>query len=297
MSSPAPGLVHISADIARQAHEGQFRLDAEKRPYIVHPALAADLVGKLETKDEEVIAAAWLHDVIEDTPLKTPDDFTRAFSTRGYADAASIKRIYGLVDELTMPDDIVWEKVRSYQIDKIASLSPAAKILKMADQVANYLDGMPAKWSAEKIRAYSFKSLDICAACAEAAPYIYEVFLAFRASNESLSRHEVSQLVGKVASARAEGRPADAAGAPVLPALGVATPLSAAISVFPAAADKAAGLRVAEKEGDTLADRLRARIEETGIFVKTFPVEGDARTLAFAAPVDIAVLRSFAEAA
>jgi len=50
---------------ATNAHEGQFR-KGTKIPYILHPLEAAAIVGTMTT-DEDVIAAAALHDVVEDT--------------------------------------------------------------------------------------------------------------------------------------------------------------------------------------------------------------------------------------
>lgn len=50
---------------ATDAHKGQFRKHTDT-PYILHPLEAAAIVGTM-TSDDEVIAAAVLHDVIEDT--------------------------------------------------------------------------------------------------------------------------------------------------------------------------------------------------------------------------------------
>ena len=59
---------------ASLAHKGQFRKGG-KIPYILHPmeagVIAASLTMKDNKVDEEVIAAAILHDVIEDTDLPT----------------------------------------------------------------------------------------------------------------------------------------------------------------------------------------------------------------------------------
>ena len=50
---------------ATEAHEGQFRKGTQI-PYILHPMEAAAIVGTMTT-DNEVIAGAVLHDVVEDT--------------------------------------------------------------------------------------------------------------------------------------------------------------------------------------------------------------------------------------
>ena len=74
----------LCRDIARQAHEGQ--IDKAGKPYILHPQYVADHVGTPTLK-----AIAWLHDVVEDTPL-TLDDL------RG---AGVPERVVTAVDALT----------------------------------------------------------------------------------------------------------------------------------------------------------------------------------------------------
>ena len=64
--------VQVARDIATRAHRGQ--LDKIGAPYIEHPATVATLVQSLpdfaaadEQAQSDAVAAAWLHDVIEDT--------------------------------------------------------------------------------------------------------------------------------------------------------------------------------------------------------------------------------------
>lgn len=56
--------------LAAQAHEGQKRFTGE--PYITHPLEVARILGQLHM-DDECIAAAILHDTIEDTSLSKQD--------------------------------------------------------------------------------------------------------------------------------------------------------------------------------------------------------------------------------
>ena len=62
-------------DLANKAHNGVCRRSGE--PYICHPLAVARLVLDLGM-DSESIAAALLHDVVEDTPT-TLEDLTAAF--------------------------------------------------------------------------------------------------------------------------------------------------------------------------------------------------------------------------
>ncbi len=67
----------LAAELAKKAHEGQTRWDG--RPYIVHPEAIAKAVFQkhwgnyTDVTVTYAIAAAWLHDVIEDTAVTFGD--------------------------------------------------------------------------------------------------------------------------------------------------------------------------------------------------------------------------------
>lgn len=69
-------IIDEALKIATLAHKNQFR-KGSKIPYILHPmeagVIAASLSMKNNQVDEEVVAAAILHDVIEDTDLSYQD--------------------------------------------------------------------------------------------------------------------------------------------------------------------------------------------------------------------------------
>jgi guanosine-3',5'-bis(diphosphate) 3'-pyrophosphohydrolase len=66
------GLVREAFETARVAHAGQFRNGAERFPYIDHPRVVAERLAKHGFPDE-VLAAALLHDVVEDTELEVDE--------------------------------------------------------------------------------------------------------------------------------------------------------------------------------------------------------------------------------
>ena len=72
-------LVEQAILFATEAHRGQLR-KGSNLPYILHPLEAAAIVAGL-TDDPEVIAAAVLHDVLEDTSA-TPGELEAAFGPR-----------------------------------------------------------------------------------------------------------------------------------------------------------------------------------------------------------------------
>lgn len=73
-------MIDKAMEFATKAHEGQFR-KGTKRPYIVHPVEVGDIVSTM-TGDEEVIAAAILHDTIEDCPQVTEEILRKEFGDR-----------------------------------------------------------------------------------------------------------------------------------------------------------------------------------------------------------------------
>ncbi len=61
-------LVKRAAAFAREAHDGHFRKDAQRHPYFVHLDSVARRLAHHGHKEDEVLAAAYLHDVLEDRP-------------------------------------------------------------------------------------------------------------------------------------------------------------------------------------------------------------------------------------
>lgn len=66
-------------EFASEAHDGMIR-KKDKTPYILHPLEAAVIVGSM-TDDKDVICAALLHDVVEDTDI-TIEKIEESFGSR-----------------------------------------------------------------------------------------------------------------------------------------------------------------------------------------------------------------------
>ena len=72
--------MHRAREFATQAHRRiDQRRKYSKQAYEVHLKAVADLVASV-TDDQEMIAAAWLHDTVEDTPA-TLGDIEREFGS------------------------------------------------------------------------------------------------------------------------------------------------------------------------------------------------------------------------
>jgi guanosine-3',5'-bis(diphosphate) 3'-pyrophosphohydrolase len=140
-------LILKAAEFAAHKHRDQRRKDAKGSPYINHPiALATILVEEGGVTDATVIAAALLHDTVEDTE-------TSIHELTGQFGAA----VAGVVAEVT---DTAWlQKTarKQLQISKASKSSGRAKLVKIADKIANLRDMIgnpPAGWSLERRREY-----------------------------------------------------------------------------------------------------------------------------------------------
>lgn len=65
-------LIHLALETAREAHAGQVRNGSGGRPYIEHPIAVAERIAAAGY-EERVVAAALLHDVVEDSELTVAD--------------------------------------------------------------------------------------------------------------------------------------------------------------------------------------------------------------------------------
>lgn len=73
MDRPTTPLWHLAADFAARQHRHQLRKDG-LTPYVAHPLrVALTLAARVGCTDEQVLAAAILHDTIEDTPTDYED--------------------------------------------------------------------------------------------------------------------------------------------------------------------------------------------------------------------------------
>ena len=100
-------------------------------PYIVHPMEAVEIVATI-TPDQELLAAAALHDTIED-PDVTVDDLRREFGNRiaDLVHAESDQQMEGVSEEES------WHARKQAAIDRLAAASHDAKIVAMGDKLSN----------------------------------------------------------------------------------------------------------------------------------------------------------------
>jgi guanosine-3',5'-bis(diphosphate) 3'-pyrophosphohydrolase len=128
-------------DFADKAHGSQVRKYSGDR-YIVHPVRVMEMVRE-HTDDLPVLAAALLHDVLEDTSV-TEAEIEAALLR--IMDTYSVKETIKLVVELT---DVFIRKEyprlnrrtrKDKEADRLSSVSPDAQTIKYADIIDNVTD-------------------------------------------------------------------------------------------------------------------------------------------------------------
>ena len=112
------------------AHSGVERR-GKGFPYIVHPMEAVAIVASI-TADQEMLAAAALHDVVEDTEY-TEEDIRKEFGDRVAKLVASESDI--VVEGKSDSDS--WVERKQYAIDRLAKLDRDAKIVSLGDKLSN----------------------------------------------------------------------------------------------------------------------------------------------------------------
>jgi len=129
---PEPELAARARDYAITAHARINQLRKYTfQPYDIHLKGVADLVAMV-SNDEETIAAAWLHDTVEDTPA-TFEDIEREFGH-------GVKALVMELTDVSRPGDGNRALRKEIDLDHTAMASARAKTVKLADLIDNCLD-------------------------------------------------------------------------------------------------------------------------------------------------------------
>jgi GTP diphosphokinase / guanosine-3',5'-bis(diphosphate) 3'-diphosphatase len=140
-------MVLLAAEFAARKHRSQRRKDREATPYINHPLAVARLLWEEgRVRDPSVIAAALLHDTIEDTQT-TRAELVRAFGSQ----------VAEIVVEVTDNKRLHKKTRKRLQIEHAPHLSPKAKLVKLADKTCNLRDvaaSPPTGWPIGRRREY-----------------------------------------------------------------------------------------------------------------------------------------------
>lgn len=117
-------MIRKAAEFAARVHEGALR-KGSKIPYISHPMEVAMIVA-LMTDSEDLIAAAYLHDVIEDAGVRY-EELEQEFGTH----------IAQLVKRETEDKSKGWKERKQATIDRLIHADREDKILAFGDKLSN----------------------------------------------------------------------------------------------------------------------------------------------------------------
>ena len=111
---------------ATDAHSGTERR-GKGYPYIIHPMEAAAIVATM-TNDPEMLAAAILHDTVEDTDV-TIEQIRAEFGDR----------VAMLVQSETAPldENLTWREKKSFQLKQLANAPHESKVVALGDKFSN----------------------------------------------------------------------------------------------------------------------------------------------------------------
>jgi (p)ppGpp synthase/HD superfamily hydrolase len=140
---PEPGsevsFILAAAKFAATKHKSQLRKNGAT-PYINHPMEVAEMLSRVaRVNDPEVIAAALLHDTIEDTATSA-DEIRTIFGDR----------VLSLVQECTDDKSLPKAERKRLQVANAPHKSDEAKLIKIADKISNMRDiaeDPPPDWS------------------------------------------------------------------------------------------------------------------------------------------------------
>jgi guanosine-3',5'-bis(diphosphate) 3'-pyrophosphohydrolase len=143
---------------AAKKHRRQRRKDSEGTPYINHPIdVTAALTQIAGITDVLILQAALLHDTIEDTDT-TPVELSEHFG----------QEVYSIVQELTDDKALPKAERKRLQIKHACCLSPAAKLIKIADKICNLKDitiAEPPDWPLNRKQDYTVWAEAVVAGC------------------------------------------------------------------------------------------------------------------------------------
>ena len=140
-------LILKAAHFAAEQHRDQRRKDIHASPYIIHPisvALAISQIGGVD--DPEILAAALLHDTLEDTKTE-PEDLEAEFGKK------VCEYVLDVTDDKTLQKD---ERKRR-QIEHAKKISKGAALIKLGDKISNVtdvIDNPPVGWNINRRKEY-----------------------------------------------------------------------------------------------------------------------------------------------
>jgi guanosine-3',5'-bis(diphosphate) 3'-pyrophosphohydrolase len=154
---------------ASRRHSTQKRKDAAETPYVNHLIEVAELLANIGGVDDfEVLAAALLHDTVEDTGT-TLDELEREFG----------RTVRDIVADVTDDKSLPKDERKRLQILHAPGLSRQAKLVKLGDKISNVREigaSPPKSWDLERRVAYIAWARAVVDGCRGANPALEKYF-------------------------------------------------------------------------------------------------------------------------
>ena len=132
---------------AAEKHKLQMRTNPQKTPYIIHPLGVADQVMRIgHVYDTDVLIAALLHDVLDDTGT-TREEIASQFG----------EKVASYVEEMTEDLKLSSKERKKLQIIHALHQSQGASFIKLSDKLHNLntlMTDPPAGWSQDQMDQY-----------------------------------------------------------------------------------------------------------------------------------------------
>jgi guanosine-3',5'-bis(diphosphate) 3'-pyrophosphohydrolase len=139
--------------LAAHAHRAQFRKGGGE-PYVNHLIdVAAILTRIAQVTDADILIAALLHDVVEDTPVTAAEVESRFGA-----------RVRALVEALTDDKSLPKAERKRLQIEHMCTAEHDARLIKIADHCSNVAT-LPGCWTKERRVEYVDWSIEVVNAC------------------------------------------------------------------------------------------------------------------------------------
>lgn len=152
-------------DFAAQRHSAQRRKGPDAAPYVNHLIEVATLVASVaQVDDVEVLMAAVLHDVLEDTPT-TSREVTERFG----------ERVCRFVEALSDDKSLPRRRRREIALQELPQTHALVKIVKLADLTSN-IKLLPPAWSDDRKREYLEWSENAATICAPECQPLAELY-------------------------------------------------------------------------------------------------------------------------
>jgi GTP diphosphokinase / guanosine-3',5'-bis(diphosphate) 3'-diphosphatase len=160
-------------ELAEKTHEGQYRKPSvetpdHRDPYIIHPMrVALILLQELGIRHSHVIAAAILHDVVEDSDGKvTVDEIAQKFGDE-------VAEIVALLSKPPYSSEMArYEQLAIYH-NNIAAASVWVRSVKLADRLDNIRESLRTNDSAFQIKYLNETREIYIPLAAETDPFFY----------------------------------------------------------------------------------------------------------------------------